>query len=67
MRSIVNLLARIGQHELDGVCAAGGYLGSVLGRCQGRVPEELMGEIADSVLSLYERIGRLDSRAARPV
>ena len=60
MRSIASLLGRVGLSEsLPAYAPGGGYLGSVLGRCQGRVPEELMGEIADSVLSLYERMGRL--------
>jgi DNA polymerase-3 subunit epsilon/ATP-dependent DNA helicase DinG len=59
-RNILNLLARIGRDDSRLAHAPeGGYLGSVLGRCRGRVPEERMGEIEDNVLSLYERVGRL--------
>ncbi|MFL7807279.1 MAG: ATP-dependent DNA helicase, partial [Anaerolineae bacterium] len=54
-RSISSLLDRVGHHESP----AGGYLGTVLGRCQGRVPEEWMGQIEESVRLLYECIGSL--------
>jgi len=54
-RSILHLLDRIGHHDSP----VGGYLGTVLGRCQGRVPDELMREIENSVQSLYECIERL--------